>query len=286
MAAVPSAPGSPSGRRPPRSPFLDGPAAFTVGLAPIPEAQWLTPDWEAACLPEKAALIQTALVDPRQAGVFAALPESEPAGAEAARLVERAVGVAETGDLLQASRAVSDDLVVVQPLHGQWTVTALTLCAPTFFSAAEAIGRDISLLHGPVPDRLADGAQGLGVRISRVFSALRPDLVLERHNWTVQPGPDRYAPASAPLWDRIPAIPATDAAAVLHLRVERQTIRRLPESGGVLFTIRVSLDPLASLAGRPDVRAALRESIANSAPEVRRYKKWDRLEALLRSALG
>lgn len=268
-------------RRPPRLPFLAGPADFTVGLAPIDPQAWLVPDWEVRHLPEKRALLERA-----RHAVSAVLPISAAAQAEAACLVERAVGAPQSGDLLHASARVSDDLVVLQPQDGQWTVTALTLCAPTFFAAEEAIGRDVSVLHGPVPDRLANGAQGLGARISRVFSALRPDLILERHNWTVQPGPDRFAPASGPLFDRVESIDPAEAADILHLRVERQTIRRLPDSGGVLFTIRVSLDPLASVTAIPGAAQALWEAIAMSKDAVQRYKKWNRLTPLLRAALS
>ena len=38
----------------------------------------------------------------------------------------------------------------------------------------------------------------------------------------------------------------------LHLRVERQTLSRLPKSNAVLFTIRTYMDPLSTFEGRPD----------------------------------
>ena len=45
------------------------------------------------------------------------------------------------------------------------------------------------------------------------------------------------------------------------IRVERQTLRKLPLSGDILFTIRIHLDPLAVLARHPD-RAALAAAFA------------------------
>ena len=38
----------------------------------------------------------------------------------------------------------------------------------------------------------------------------------------------------------------------LHLRVERQTLLRLPKSNAVLFTIRTYMNPLSTFEGRPD----------------------------------
>lgn len=45
------------------------------------------------------------------------------------------------------------------------------------------------------------------------------------------------------------------------IRVERQTLRKLPASRDILFTIRIHLDPLAVLARHPD-RATLAASFA------------------------
>jgi hypothetical protein len=41
------------------------------------------------------------------------------------------------------------------------------------------------------------------------------------------------------------------------LRSERQTLRRLPDSGAVLFTIRVQQAPFGVLAHRPEAAARL-----------------------------
>ena len=45
------------------------------------------------------------------------------------------------------------------------------------------------------------------------------------------------------------------------IRVERQTLRKLPATGDILFTIRIHLDPLKVLARHPD-RATLAASFA------------------------
>lgn len=52
-----------------------------------------------------------------------------------------------------------------------------------------------------------------------------------------------------------------DANAHAFIRVERQTLRKLPVSGDILFTIRIHLDPLAALAHHPD-RATLAPAFA------------------------
>ena len=43
-----------------------------------------------------------------------------------------------------------------------------------------------------------------------------------------------------------------DAPAHAFIRVERQTLRKLPVSGDILFTIRIHLDPVSVLRNHPD----------------------------------
>jgi dimethylamine monooxygenase subunit A len=101
--------------------------------------------------------------------------------------------------------------------------------------------------------------------IERMFDKLQGQTVL-RWNWSLQNNPDLYHPLSGLDRDeRAVARPlrfaGDDPAASAFIRVERQTLRKLPHSGDVLFTIRIFLDPMRRLATHPD-RAALAASFA------------------------
>jgi dimethylamine monooxygenase subunit A len=252
--------------------FLEGPPRFDVGLSPIALSDWLLPDDQAHWLADKNKLIDQA---PEQ--IFAALDRSEGAQHEAAQLI-LALGQGGPNDneppLMGASRLVSDDLVIMEGREGAWITTACCLCSPTFFSASHALGKSLEVLHGPVPD----GDFGLAARIGRVFTALRPDVILQRHNWTVQWSNARFTPDGTPLREAAAAASIEEGADQLYLRVERQTIRKLPNTGAVLFTIRIRLTRLVDAIAT----AASREAFAqawNSAPApVRGYKKWAVLE--------
>ena len=94
----------------------------------------------------------------------------------------------------------------------------------------------------------------LEVRVDRYLDRLRPGIIGMRRNWSVHESAALFAPVrpSTPA-----AIEVEDVATGLWLRSERQTLRALPESGAVLFTIRVQQVPFGALAGRPDVARAL-----------------------------
>jgi hypothetical protein len=131
-------------------PYFAGPPEFNVGLKPIALEHWLLPDDQATWIGPKNQLMNT-----RRDEVFAALGGSYGAQSEVADMIS-ALGLgpfrSTEPPLLAASRLISDDLVVMEMHEGAWTTTACCLCNPTFFSAHHAVGKSLSLLHGPVPD--------------------------------------------------------------------------------------------------------------------------------------
>jgi len=176
--------------------------------------------------------------------------------------------------LIGASRLVSDDLIIMDKRDGVWTLVAATLCAPTFFNAQYAIGKSLSLLHDPIPS----GDFDLSGRIARVFDNFAPDMVLERFNWTVQWCDERYTPNGAKLREAAQNAQLNEAPNMLYERVERQTIRKLPKTGAVVFTIRIRLSKLSDLLQNKDEYIAFENAWKNAPQNVREYKKWATLE--------
>ena len=212
-------------------------ADFQIGLKPIALVDWLE-GGEA-----DPAARKDPLMEGRRGLVWAETAESLDGQAEVLEMVEAALGPAVTlsdpPPLYAAARRLPDDLCLMEKRDGQWRLTALSLSAGSFFTAEEVIGRSLGELHGPV----TGFAERFLVRVQRIFEGLRPDLVLERRNWTVLNSDALHTPTSAPIRARIGEIAPAAVGEVLHLRVERQTLRRLPRTGGALFTIRVWLAP-------------------------------------------
>ena len=57
-----------------------------------------------------------------------------------------------------------------------------------------------------------------------------------------------------------------------HLRSERQTLRRLPISGAIVFTIRTYFEPLKKVAEEPGVPGRLASAIRSWGEDSARYK--------------
>ncbi|MGZ3378508.1 MAG: heme-dependent oxidative N-demethylase subunit alpha family protein [Phenylobacterium sp.] len=254
-------------------------ADFQIGLRPIGLDAWLE-GGEADPAARKDALFETV-----QALVWAETPESRAGQAEVLEMVEAALGPAPPpaglAPLYAASRRVPDDLCLMEKRDGQWRLMALSLSAGGFFTAEEAIGKSLGELHGPV----TGFAERFLVRVQRVFEGLRPELVLERRNWTILNSDALHTPSSAPIRARIGDIDPADAGRALNLRVERQTLRRLPRTGGALFTIRVWLSPLGELAGDPARLEAFERAWRSATPDLRAYKRFDLYDDLVEAFL-
>jgi hypothetical protein len=261
-------------------------ADFQIGLRPIAPEDWLE-GGEADPAARKDALLAAA-----PGLVWAETPASRPGQSEALELVEAALGTEpvpadlpprpDLPPLYAAARRVPDDLCLMEKRDGQWRLTALSLSAGSFFTAEEVIGRSLAELHGPV----TGFADRFLVRVQRIFEGLRPELVLERRNWTLLNSTELHTPSSAPIRARIGEIDAAQAGAALHLRVERQTLRRLPVTGGALFTIRVWLAPLSDLAAQPERLAAFARAWRGASPQLRAYKRFDLYDDLVEGFLA
>jgi hypothetical protein len=66
----------------------------------------------------------------------------------------------------------------------------------------------------------------------------------------------------------------------IHFRSERQTLRRLPKSGALLFTVRTYFEPVTKIAEEPHVPGRLAEAIREWSDQIKYYKgaeHWDHL---------
>lgn len=252
----------------------------------IDEGIWLPPDEHR----RRELELRRRLLDEAGPEVFAALPESDEASAETAGLIEEWFARHHPGawtlpdadhphPLGRAGLAVQEDLCLMQrDAGGAWRFTAGVLCFPTYWRLHDKLGRPQERVHGPVPHY----ADELATKVTRFFDRLTPGRIVARRNWGFASHPLLFVPDLDAL-DH----PST-APEDLWVRSERQTLRRLPVSDAILFTIKIQLAPVSALAGRPAVAGRLLAAIEGWSPELRasrgsRYGWLDQLPAWLRT---
>lgn len=176
----------------------------------------------------------------------------------------RAIDITSSSDnpLIAASKLVQEDLILMRRGEDGWRLAAGSLCFPSSWKLTEKFGQPIDKIHGPVPD-FGPGTR-MAELISRMFDKLA--VLVERFNWSIQADSSLYHPLSdrqriARAAEGQSSFPGNDVSGHAFIRVERQTLRKLPVSGDILFSIRIYLDPLAVLARHED-RARLAASFA------------------------
>ena len=146
-------------------------------------------------------------------------------------------------------------------------IVAASVCFPSEWSLKEKFGRALADVHEPVPG-LGRGTRNAGM-IERIFGNLRVERPVERFNWFLLRNPALFLPeleyTKGGLFDSA-GVPQ------IWLRVERQTLTRLPQTHAVCFTIRIHRYPLDDVLSDPATAEAFHHAVAQLSPEETAYK--------------
>ena len=276
------------------APFKAGPFRLSMGLVHLDLKDWIKPDDNLpAELKEKERLL-TECYDQ----VFCVLPEAEPGSQETlALLIEHLPNrfpdiYKRSGDHIEnmatgqrwnirttalhpldlAGRLTQEDLCLMQwrADTAVYHLVGASLCFPTRWRLADKIGKPLNTIHAPIPGY----EEQLASTMDKFFNRLRVDKPVWRLNWSVMDDPTLFQPTGHGRKGVNTDITADNAGDKLWLRMERQTLRRLPHTQDILFTIRVHVKSLAQLAIQPD-RATQLAAAMRALPEpLQQYKSF------------
>jgi hypothetical protein len=271
------------------TPYDGSSTPFTIGLEQLSPEHWIEPDDDlAAYLAQKRELLEG-----HRDEIFRAEPGTEDAQSEvldllSSYLVDRhgsrysrdgnrmLIAGARPVDLHDEPRPpleragllVQDDLVIMRRSDRGWRIAAAFVAFPSSWSLHEKFGRLMDEVHADVPDFQA-GSRNADL-ISRMFDRLPSDRLVRRMNWSVNWNDALFTPK--PKSERkVPDLPPAES----FLRIERQSLRKLPLSGDILFTIRIYIDPLTVLGRQPEAARLMRslaEQLEALTPEQAAYK--------------
>lgn len=254
---------------------------LSMGLRPLEIAAWLEIDEH---FQEELAL-KSRLLEENFDVVVATDPQGDDASGELLEEIRENLRTYHLGantvvdesehPIVGASRLVQEDLCVLVR-DDAWRLRAACVCFPSRWDLASKIGTTLDDIHGPVP--------GYGVELSRptnaLFERLRPERAFWRLNWTLLDSPRLFQPASA-------RRPPQGAIEEWYFRVERQTLRSLPRTRAVVFTIRTYVASAASLCQRDETFGeTLIRAIETAPSPVQEYKGWSGVAERLRGALA
>ena len=270
------------------SPFETGPFRMAMGLRTVPETAWFEIDQHyQAEISERRRLLTR-----RRDEVFGVTSGSEAARTETLTMViehltrvhphwfvrtgnsihARLTGIhfdlAAYDPLELAGCLVQEDLCLIEASPDGPRLTAAVLCFPSRWRLGDKLGHPLAAVHRPVPLYAGRLAQP----VDRFMAKLRPGHIVSRSNWSVLDDPALFQPEGK--WREAVngAIAEENAGETLFLRVERQSLRRLPESGAILFGIRVHVYPLHMAVPDQSTAARLAEAVRALPEETAHYK--------------
>lgn len=240
----------------PYAPWMD-PAAWRLpGTQPLDESTWLVTD-DAY---QAQMAYRDRLIAERPQAVHALRPEARAAAREclevvlrflpnlAGYVVEEAQVIRPDGvrvridrdmPLITIGRLIQEDVCLMLPTTGEHVLGGAILCFPASWTLSQKIGRPLMRIHAPVRKYDDD----VGRRVQRLFDAIRVGRPMWRANAHLEDSPELFATRR----EEEPHPPKSTAPP--YLRSERQTLRRLPESGAVVFAIHtwmVAVDALSA----------------------------------------
>jgi len=185
-----------------------------------------------------------------------------------------------------AGRQVQEDLLLVGAEDGQRFVGG-QLCFANGWSIGSHIGKTFLGLHELLPHTNLPAVQAG----QRLLESLKPGKTVWRMNWafkltdrldlSTRHMPRYLEEASA----RAPRLTIEDIGREVFLRVERQTLTRLP-GGAVLFGIHTYNSRVEAEAANPERARRMLGTLCELPPDVRTYKALAGYEAALLAYLA
>jgi hypothetical protein len=182
------------------------------------------------------------------------------------------------------ARLVQDDLaIMIERPDGQYYLLAGAILLAGFWRLEDKFGMPLSEIHtsGDVPQFREKLEKGM----MNFFRRLKPEEMVARNNYFLQvdDGLDWSASIGDEDGDEVSWNTAQKDRAIENhwFRSERQTLRRLPRSGGVVFTIRTYFHPVTEIVREDYVPGRLASAVRSWGEDVGRYKGREKYKDVL-----
>lgn len=184
-----------------------------------------------------------------------------------------------------SARLVQDDLaVMIEREDNNYYLLAGAILLAGFWRLEDKFQMRLDKIHtsGSVPQYREKLQKGM---IS-FFRRLRPEDPVLRNNYFIQvddnlPWSHSIGAEDDPELTGWSAATKNKAIEHHHFRSERQSLRRLPKSGAVVFTIRTYFEPITEIVKEPYVPGRLASAVRSWGDDVAEYKGKERYEQVL-----
>lgn len=180
--------------------------------------------------------------------------------------------------LMNASQYVQEDFAFLSS-EPPIKLIGGSICFPSRWNLKEKMNLNSEGIHAPVPKF----QQTIGKPTETFMEKVSVDKPMQRFNWTLHDTDHIFTPF--PSNDGRTDITKDNVLDVTYVRYERQTLRRMPKTKKVLFTIRTYVHPVSEIVAVPEKRELLKQTLLGLPQDVAEYRGMRRFFDVLKAAL-
>ncbi|EPS44574.1 hypothetical protein H072_1437 [Dactylellina haptotyla CBS 200.50] len=186
-------------------------------------------------------------------------------------ILDREFVIDEVDPLMLVFENVPEDFAIVMPderVGGRYVFMAGVICSSIGWDLGTKIGKCLGDIHGVVPDY----KEKMGMSMDRYFSKMAPDKPIQRGSWGIEIGEPLYM-LDGPELDALRGTQDPNLTEdELTLRVDWQTLRRLPLSGGIVFNYKALFTPLKEFEDELGIPAIVEKVVKEGNRKIIKYK--------------
>ncbi|KAI1354701.1 alpha-1,2-mannosyltransferase [Xylaria sp. FL0043] len=176
------------------------------------------------------------------------------------------VNIREKHPLLVIFDHVPEDFAITlrDPDTGYYVFRAGIICSAIGWNLGTKIGLKLDVIHQPVPDY----KEKMKFSMDRFFSKMPTNKPIQRGSWDLEVDKPLYmAPGGNRHTHDKDITPSR-----LHLRVDWQTLRRMPLSGGIVFNFKALFTPIEEFRSEAYIPSLLLQVLRHAKGNLMEYK--------------
>ncbi|KAL8728546.1 MAG: hypothetical protein Q9181_005314 [Wetmoreana brouardii] len=167
---------------------------------------------------------------------------------------------------------VPEDFAVMirNPDDGYYYFRAGLLCSSLGWNVATKLGMQLKQIHNPIPDY----KEKMEFSMDRYFAKLPTARPIQRGSWGLEVDQPLFMPPGDPheAYREYQAPTSELPLSRIHLRVDWQTLRRLPLSGAIIFNFKALFTPVEEFREEPHIPHLLTTLLHHGKPNIMQYK--------------
>lgn len=154
------------------------------------------------------------------------------------------------------------------PETGIYSFRAGVICSSLGWNVGSKIGLKLHEIHAPIPDY----KEKMQFSMDRYFAKKPTDKPIQRGSWGLEIDEPLFMPPGDPHEKLREMQDPTHSVDRCHLRVDWQTLRRLPLSGAVVFNFKALFTPVSEFRDEPYVPSLLLKVLREGKQSLMEYK--------------